>query len=61
MSATKVYKLTGEAYEINEEAVVYSSYEAAYEAAKRWEDFLGEPLDQALDEGMIDIQEWNLV
>lgn len=60
MTNTTVYKLGGEAYEIKEDPYVYSSYEAAYEAAKVWEDFVGMSVDEALDCEEIMIEEWTL-
>ena len=60
MKKTTVYKLKGEAYEISEDPAVYSSYELAYVAAEKWEDFLGMPLDEAFDCGEIMIEEWTL-
>lgn len=60
MKDSTVYKLWAEAYEISEEPVVYSSYEAALESAKKWEDFLGMPLEEALECGEIEIQKWVL-
>jgi hypothetical protein len=53
--------LWAEAFEISEEPVVYSFYEAALESAKKWEDFLGMPLKEALEYGEIAIQKWILV
>ena len=60
MKDSTVYKLWAEAYEISEESVVYSSYEAALGSAKKWEDFFGMSLEEALECGEIEIQEWVL-
>ena len=60
MSKSKVYKLRGESYEISEEPVVYNTYNAAINAARSWEDFLGMPLEEALKYEEIFIDEWSL-
>jgi hypothetical protein len=60
MGKTTVYKLKGEAWNITEEPWVYSSKELALKAAKEWEDFLGMPLEEALDCEEIMIKEWTL-
>ena len=61
MKHTKVYKLWGYYYEIKEDPFVYSSKQAAFEAAKRWENFLDMSVDHALRLGYLEIQEWTLV
>lgn len=60
MAKMSVYKLKGEAYEINESPCVYVTKELALEDAKDWEEFLGMPIEEAFDIGEIFIEEWEL-
>jgi hypothetical protein len=60
MKGFTVYKVWGEAFEISEEPVVYSSKELALKGAKEWEGFLGMSVGEALRRGEIMIEEWLL-
>ena len=56
-----VYKLSGESYELMDDPYVYDTRERAIEELQNWEVFLGMPVQEALDEGIVEILEYGLV
>ena len=58
---TKVYKLVGEAYEITEEEIVFTSEQKAKDYILQWESWLGMSSEEALSCEEVRIVEWELV
>ena len=57
---TKVFKLLGECYEINESPSVYKTIDSAIISISEWEDFLGMSKEEALESGEVWVVEWIL-
>jgi hypothetical protein len=55
-----IYKLASEHYEINEEDKTYLSEYSALEAAKAWEDFLYCSVKEAIESGILWVEEISL-
>ena len=57
----KVYKLWGESYEICESPKVYATRDLALIGAEAWKDFLHMSVEEALEDGEIDILSYDLI